>query len=72
MSKQSKELRGYGKEELSSRLTELRKELIKLSSQIAVGTAVKNPGQVSNVKKNISRIVTIQRQKITTGGQKKE
>ncbi len=70
MSKQSKELRGYGSEELNSRLSELKKELVKLNAQIAVGTAMKNPGQVSNVKKNIARILTIQKQK--QGGQKKE
>ncbi len=71
MSKQSKELRGFGKEELSSRLAELKKELVKLNSQIAVGTAIKNPGQVNNVKKNIARILTIQNQKQSIGGQKK-
>ena len=38
MSKQSKELRGFGKEELGSRLMELRKELVKLNQQIATGT----------------------------------
>ena len=71
MSKQSKELRGFGKEELGSRLMELRKELVKLNQQIATGTAMKNPGQVRNVKKNVARILTIQNQKQITGGQKK-
>lgn len=71
MSKLSKELRGFGKEELVSKLMELRKELVKLGQQIAVGTAIKNPGHVRNVKKNIARILTIQGQKQITGGQKK-
>ena len=41
------------------KLLELMKELIKLNTQVATGTTLKNPGQVKNVKKNIARLRTI-------------
>ncbi|MBT4174929.1 50S ribosomal protein L29 [archaeon] len=46
------------KKDLEKRLTELRKELIKVNAQIATGTVPENPGDVKNIKKNIARILT--------------
>ena len=54
--------------ELQKRLTELRKELIKVNAQIATGTVPENPGNVRNIKKNIARILTNMNMK--TGGEK--
>ncbi len=54
----AKELKLKTKEEQEERLFELRKELIKLNTQIATGTTLKSPGQVKSVKKNIARLMT--------------
>jgi len=54
-----KDLRSMSKEDLNSKLIELRKELIKHNAQIAVGTTPKSPGQVRGVKKTIAKIMTI-------------
>lgn len=53
-----KELKNKSREELESQLLELRKELIKLNTQVATGTTLKSPGQVKKVKKNIARLLT--------------
>ena len=51
------------KAELESQLSELRKELIKLNTQVATGTTLKSPGQVKKIKKNIARLLTELKQK---------
>ena len=58
MSKKSKELKGASVQELQSKLTEMKKEMIKINAQIASGTQLKNPGQAKMVKKSIARILT--------------
>ncbi len=57
------ELRALGKSQLESKLIELRKDLIKLNSQIAAGTVPENPGNVRNIKKTIARVFTIIKEK---------
>ncbi len=54
----TKELKSKSKEELESQLTELKKELIKLNTQVATGTTLKSPGQVKKTKKTIARLLT--------------
>ncbi len=54
-----KALKSKSKEELESQLEEMKKELIKLNTQVATGTTLKNPGQIRKIKKNIARILTI-------------
>ena len=55
----TKELRSMTKEDLKSKLIELRKELIKHNAQIATGTTPKSPGQVREIKKTIAKIMII-------------
>ena len=55
----SKEIRGMDKNTLNEKILELKKELIKMNAQVAIGTALKNPGQVRKIKKTIARILTI-------------
>ncbi len=55
----AKEIRLMNKEDLKSKLEELRKELIKFNAQISTGTIPKSPGHVKQVKKNIAKILTI-------------
>jgi large subunit ribosomal protein L29 len=54
-----KEMRSMSKEDLNTKLEELKKELIKVNAQIATGTTPKSPGHVKQIKKNIARILTI-------------
>lgn len=55
----NKDLRAKKEEELNSLLTESRKELIKLNTQVATGTTLKSPGQVKKTKKTIAKILTL-------------
>ena len=54
-----KDLRSMSREDLNSKLLELRKELIKHNAQIATGTTPKSPGQIREIKKTIAKIMTI-------------
>lgn len=50
-------------EALKSKLTDLRKELIKVNSQISTGTLPENPGRVKEIKRTIARLITNLNQK---------
>jgi len=54
----TKELKSKSKEELVAQLSESKKELIKLNTQVATGTTLKSPGLVRKTKKNIARLLT--------------
>ena len=58
-----KEILELNPSEYSSKLTELKKELVKLNAQAAIGTAMKNPGKLKQTKKNIARIFTMMNDK---------
>lgn len=67
----AKELRVMSELDLESKIIELKKELMKISSQIAIGTLPKSPGKVKEIKRTIAKILTIKQQK-QKGGSKKE
>ena len=63
--------------DLDNKLIELKKELMKLNSQIAIGTVPKSPGKVKEIKRTIAKILSINNEKTTNkkqqkGGRKKE
>lgn len=58
-----KELRVMTELDLENKIVELRKELMKLNSQIAVGTALKSSGKVRGIKRTIAKILTIKNEK---------
>ena len=58
-----KELRNMDNASLNEKLTELKKELVKVNAQVAIGTALKNPGQVRVIKKTLARILTLSTEK---------
>ena len=63
--------------DLGNKLIELKKELMKLNSQIAIGTVPKSPGKVKEIKRTIAKILSINNEKTTNkkqqkGGRKKE
>ncbi|MBU90690.1 50S ribosomal protein L29 [Candidatus Woesearchaeota archaeon] len=59
----AKEIKAMEKSALNEKLLELKKELVKINAQVAIGTALKNPGQVRKIKKALARILTINSQK---------
>ena len=60
----AKELRVMNEFDLENKLTELKKELMKVNSQIAIGTIPKSPGKVKEAKRTIAKILTIKREKL--------
>ena len=58
-----KEIRNMDTASLNEKLTELKKELVKVNAQVAIGTALKNPGQVRVIKKTLARILTLSTEK---------
>ncbi|MDP3765094.1 MAG: 50S ribosomal protein L29 [Nanoarchaeota archaeon] len=69
-----KELRLMNEPDLENKSVELKKELMKLNSQIAIGTIPKNPGKVKEIKRTIAKILTIRHENLLKqkGGSKKE
>jgi large subunit ribosomal protein L29 len=61
----ARDLRKLSKEELSAKLLDLRKDLIKVNAQRSTGTAIENPGRIKQVRKTIARILTIINEKPT-------
>lgn len=55
----SKELSTMSSADLKLKIIEMKKELIKMNSQVATGTNTKKPSDVKNTKKNIARILTL-------------
>ncbi|MEK6901637.1 MAG: 50S ribosomal protein L29 [Nanoarchaeota archaeon] len=60
--KASKELRALGEQGLQSRLTESKKELLKLRVQVATGTNPEKPARIRQLRKTIARIITLRGQ----------
>ena len=54
-----KELKSMNNLELENKKLELKKDLMKINSQIAVGTVPKNPGRVKQIKRTIAQILTL-------------
>lgn len=57
--KTTAELKGLSADGLAVRLTELKKELLKLNVQVATGIGSASSGKIKQTKKNIARILTI-------------
>ena len=57
------EMREMTDEELQSELENLRSELLQETSIQAAGGAPDNPGRISEMKKTIARIKTVQRER---------
>lgn len=58
----SKEIRALTKEEIKSRLSEFRKELMKENMKRAMGTPTK-PKKIREIKRNLARLLTISKEK---------
>jgi large subunit ribosomal protein L29 len=58
-----KQIREMKNEDLNKRLAELKLELSKESSNVKMGRPIKNSGRISELRKTIARINTIQHEK---------
>jgi len=61
-----KEIRGMDRESLKIKLSDVKKELVKINAQVAIGTTPKSPGQVKAIKKTIAKILTVLEEKPVT------
>ena len=61
----AKELRVMNELDLENKSTELKKELMKINSQVATGTVPKNPSKIKEMKRTIAKILTIKKEKIS-------
>ena len=52
------ELKIMKKEEMETKLVDLKKELMKYNAQVAIGTVPENAGKIKLVKKTIARLNT--------------
>ena len=59
----AKEIRELTAEELSTKLTELKKELFNLRLQLALNQ-LENPTRIADVKRDIARVNTILRERV--------
>ena len=67
----AKEIRSTDKNTLNEKIIELKKELVKINAQVAIGTALKNPGEIKKIKKMLARILTINYEKTKKESEKK-
>ncbi|MCD4666385.1 50S ribosomal protein L29 [archaeon] len=52
------ELKNLDETQLKLRLDDLKKDLMKVNTQISTGTSIENPGRVIQLKRNVARILT--------------
>ena len=57
------EITGMERKASEEKLLELKKELVKMNAQVAIGSAIKNTSQIKKIKKTIARIYTVQSEK---------
>jgi len=55
------ELKQLSPQQISERLVELKKELMKINTQRAMGTTPENPGRTKAIRKTIAQIYTMQK-----------
>jgi len=53
------EIREMSGEERERRLSELRTELVRMRTMVKAGGAVENPSRIRDIKRTISRIMTV-------------
>lgn len=57
------ELKQLSKDQLKEKLTELRRDLMRLNTQRSTKTIPENPSNIKNLRRNIARILTFMNQK---------
>ena len=65
-----KELRLMSELDLESKTAELKKELMKINTQVATRTIPKNSTKIREIKRTIAKILTLKQKNTTKGGSK--
>lgn len=55
----AKDARKLSAKEIDSKIEELRKEILKLRSQVSAGATPENPGKLKEIKRTIARLIFI-------------
>jgi len=58
------------REDIEAKLKDFKKELIKINAQIAIGSAIENPGKVKELRRTIARLNMVLHKKPTEVKQK--
>ena len=58
-----KDIRKMKNEELNNKLSDLKRELMKVNAQIAQGASPEKPGRIKEIKRTVARILTIKRER---------
>lgn len=66
-----KELASVTKDNVESKLLELKKELIKLRAQSKAGAAMDNPGRIRSVRRSVAQLETLKKRGFEGGKVKK-
>ena len=61
------ELKSMNTNTINEKIVEIRKELMKLNTQRAMGTAIENPGKIKLLRRTIAKLLTIQNTKSESG-----
>ena len=64
----TKELRLLNQTDMQTKIIELKKELMRINSQVAIGMSPKNPSKASEIKKTIAKILTIKKENSAKSG----
>ncbi|HDQ59641.1 MAG TPA: 50S ribosomal protein L29 [Candidatus Woesearchaeota archaeon] len=57
------EMRKMKSDELENKISDLKKELMRVRTQISQGTSPEKPGRVKEVRKTIARILTLKKER---------
>jgi ribosomal protein L29 len=57
--KRMKDIREKSKEDLYTRITELKADLLRQKTMVKAGGAVENPSKIRVIKKEIARVLTV-------------
>ncbi len=66
----ARDIKNMSREDMWAKLDEMKKELIKINTQISTGASPESPGKAKQIKKTIARILTKLNQ-APTGGKTK-
>ena len=58
-----KDIRKMKREELNAKLSDLKRELMKVNAQIAQGASPEKPGRIKEIKRTIARILTLKNER---------
>lgn len=68
----AKEIRNMSRGDRQKRLNELQTELMRLKTMVKAGGSIENPARVSQLRKTIARILTIENEPMPVKEEKKK